>query len=168
MNKITFREQGIQEWISNHPIPADMRHKARADLQMIFVRDRLTSLLVPNISNSMREKIVRVIGTHISKSITLPVYKFDLKGLFGLDIILRDNFHDWKVSIDSLYPIPCDFMGLFDPEEKISPVYCEGFPSELVFGSFKNNPSQFTVEIGDNYRLYTFMWILNNYIKSIS
>lgn len=168
MTKVAFKEQGIQEWIEANPIQENMRYRGYAEVQLLFVRDRLTGLLLNDISYDSREQILRVISTHTSRSITLPVYKFNLKSLFGLDIILRDNFHDWKVSIDSLYPIPCNFMNLFDEQKEIDPSSCEGFPKEYIFGSFKKNSRQFTIEISDHYKLHTFMWILNDYIKTVS
>jgi len=64
-------------------------------------------------------------------------------------MILRNNFHNWKISIDSENEINVDFMELFEKDETINPIYCEGFSKEQVFKSYNNNKKQFTIEIHD-------------------
>ena len=55
-------------------------------------------------------------------------------------------------------------MGLFNPTEEITSVYCEGFPKDKVYGSYEQSHSQFTIEIGSDYDLYTFIFLLKNYL----
>ena len=57
-----------------------------------------------------------------------------------------------------------DSMGLFNPSEKIPAVYCEGFPRNNVYGSYEQNHSQFTIELSSNYDVYTFIFLLKNYL----
>ena len=106
-----------------------------------------------------------VISTHVSKSVKFPVYQIELKE-YGIEIILRNNVYDWKVSIKSKKPLDFDYMGLFDPTKVINPIYCEGFPKDKVYGSYEQNHAEFTFEMGsDYYKLYTFFFLLKNYLK---
>lgn len=107
-----------------------------------------------------------VISTHRSKSVLLPVMLMNVEK-YDIKIVLRDNFYDWKVSIISENNINCDFKGLFTENDKpINSIYCEGFPENLVFDRYCDSKKQFTIEIGDNYRLYTFMYLLNDYFAN--
>lgn len=96
---------------------------------------------------------VFVIGTHTSKSIVCPVCKLDWK---GITFIIQNNFHDWEVSVNSSdFPIDVDFEDIF-VDTNISSVYCEGFSSEDVYGSYSKNKSQFTAKLADDNDLYFF------------
>ena len=107
-----------------------------------------------------------VINTHMSKSVLLPVMLMDIKE-YNIKIVLRYNFHNWKISVISKQNIDCDFKELFkEDNEPLNSIYCEGFPKDLVFGRYCDNKKQFTIEIGDKYRLYVFMYLLNNYLKN--
>ena len=75
-------------------------------------------------------------------------------------MILRNNFYDWKVSVDSKIPINIDFLNLFDTKEKIHSVYCEGFKEEQVFGCYEENKNQFSFSLSDDFKLYTFLFLL--------
>lgn len=179
VEKLEHSISKLQEWaITNEPKKEMIYYKGYWD-QIIFIRDRIPSLLarsVPNVYSNKGHKLydeikesLSVINTHMSKSILLPVYYTECK---NTKIILRDNFYNWKVSVISDIPVEHNFNGLIDEDETINPIYCEGFPEELVFGRYKNNDGKFTVEIGDNYNLYTFLfglkcWIdLPNYMKT--
>jgi hypothetical protein len=100
---------------------------------------------------------VSVISSHFSKSVELPVYRIRAH---GMALTLRNNFHDWKVSVDSDAEVVGDFSGLFDSKRKVLPVYCEGFAETDVHGPFSDDRRRFTVEIADNFRLYTFLYLL--------
>ena len=130
-------------------------------LQVCFVRDVINDIL--RSSYDYKSNLPLVISTHISKSVVLPVYQINLEE-YSIEIVLRGNFLDWKVSIKSEKPLNFDFMGLFDPEEAVSDLCCEGFPRDKIYGSFAENPSQFTIEIISNYDLYTFFYLLKTYL----
>lgn len=100
---------------------------------------------------------IEVISTHMSKSVELPVYRLKLKD--GTIFILRDNFYNWKISVISPKSVTANFVELFDPREVIHAVYCEGFPKDLVFGSYSQNSQKFTVELKNNDEVYMFFWI---------
>ena len=130
--------------------------------QVSFVRDTLCSLL-RSTYEEWRDNPPLVISTHYSKSVKLPVYQINMEK-YGIEMVLRSNFYDWKISVKSDKPLDFDYMGLFNPTEKISSVYCEGFPKDKVYGSYEQSHSQFTIEIGSRYDLYTFIFLLKNYL----
>jgi len=144
-----------------------MIYKQAFSDQVCFVRDTINHLFYEN-SDSGYEELkanpVLVINTHTSKSIKLPVYKINLKK-YKLSMIIRNNFYDWKVSVVSEQEIDVDFMELFEEDKTINPIYCEGFSKEQVFKSYKDDKKRFTIEIHDKNRVFTFMYLLNNYLK---
>jgi hypothetical protein len=153
----------VTAWIRvNDPDPR-LIYAERLGEQICFVRDRLCRVLFPN-SQDFLANPPTVISTHFSKSLKLPVYQIDLKK-YGVEIVLRNNFYDWKVSVKSDAPLDFDTMGLFDPTCYVTSIYCEGFPEEKVYGSYSADNSKFTVEIRSDYDLYTFMYLLMNYLK---
>lgn len=130
--------------------------------QVCFVRDRLCHLL-RSTYEEWRDNPPQVISTHYSKSVKLPVFQINLEK-YGIEMVLRYNFYDWKISIKSDKSLDFDYMGLFNPTEEISYLYCEGFPRDKVYGSYEQSHSQFTIEIGSHYDLYTFIFLLKNYL----
>lgn len=130
--------------------------------QVCFVRDILCQLL-RSTYEEWRDNPPLVISTHYSKSVKLPVFQINLEK-YGIEMVLRYNFYDWKISVKSDKPLDFDYMGLFNPTEEISYLYCEGFPRDKVYGSYEQSHSQFTIEIGSHYDLYTFIFLLKNYL----
>lgn len=130
--------------------------------QVCFVRDTLCSLL-RSTYQEWRDNPPMVISTHRSKSVKLPVFQIMLEK-YGIEMVLRYNFYDWKISVKSDEPLDFDYMGLFNPTQEISYFYCEGFPKDKVYGSYEQSHSQFTIEIGSDYDLYTFFFLLKNYL----
>lgn len=130
--------------------------------QLCFVRDELCKLLYST-DKEQDKNPPMVISTHYSKSVRLPVYQINLKK-YGVEIVFRHNFYDWKVSVKSDKPLEFDTMGIFSLTEEMPAVYCEGFPKDKVYGSYDNNHSQFTIELRDYYELYTFIFLLKNYL----
>jgi len=150
-------KQNLQEWANENKPSDDLIYKDGYWEQIIFVRDTLPQLLFASYKEAQKHEPV-VISTHTSKSVKLPVFQFELPS--GIIITMRYNFHDWKVSVNSPTEVEADFMGLFNASEAYSSVYFEGFPSDLVYGSFDENKAQFSIELYDNHRLFTFFWIL--------
>lgn len=152
----------VTAWIRvNEPNPNLLYGKGLGK-QLCFVRDEINPLLRSSYKEWVENEPL-VISTHRSKSVLLPVYQIKLEK-YGIEMILRNNFYDWKVSIKSEKTLSFDFMGLFDTKKEINAVYCEGFPKDKVYGSFEKNSSQFTIEIDSNYELYTFFFLLKNYL----
>lgn len=101
-----------------------------------------------------------VIGVHRSKSVLLPVMMMDLSKI-GVKIILRYNFHDWCISVESQKDIDCDFMGLITDDKG----YFEGFPEYRIYPKYsETNKKNFSLCLHNNYDLYTFLYILKNFL----
>lgn len=153
----------VTPWTRVNVPDSNMYYKQQFTEQISFVVDVLSKIFFPSLKEYEKSPVV-VIGTHISKSIVLPVYQIKVDDI-AIVLTLRNNFYNWKVSVNSSIPIEFDTMELFDPSETISPSLCEGFPDELVYDCYNKNHSQFTCEIRTQYDLYTFFYLLNNYLK---
>lgn len=166
----------LQAWFSVN-IPEDkMLYKHQATKQIVFIRDTIQHLFFykeypqfrpidvfhDDCKKAKDEFIPMVISTHRSKSIELPVVEINLKSV-GVKIVLRDNFYDWNVSIESENDIECDFMDTFK-DEKYHMCYCQGFPKDRIYGMYKDDHKKFTCYIDNDYTLFTFMWILRDYL----
>lgn len=133
--------------------------------QITLIRDKVNRMFYKSYEE-FKENPVMVIGTHRTKSITMPVYEIDLPQ-YGIKMILRDNLHNWKVSIVADNPLYVDFKNTFRENDKPIPsVYCEGFKEDQVFGRYCDNQKQFTVEISGSDELYVFMWLLSDHITN--
>lgn len=160
----------LQEWINteaNKPSEDMVWHDAFWN-QIFFIRDTITYLIGNGLSSKEIDKLPIVISTHTSKSVLLPVVSLERKDL-GIRFILRDNFHNWKLSVISEKPIDVDLDGLchtdppIDPDytgDPLHPVYFEGFPRDLVFGYYSSNKNKFSAEIYSNYNLYTVIFLI--------
>jgi hypothetical protein len=95
----------------------------------------------------------------MTKSCLLPVYLIDAPAR-GWQVIMRHNFHDWKISLISEEPIPADVMRAVLTYTPIIPMWCEGFKEEWVFGPFETNAREITVELPDQFMVWTFFWEL--------
>ena len=133
----------------------------------MFVRDGVGSAncLAAGLRVHLRAK---VISEHMSKSVHLPVYQFERPDL-GLRFTLRNNFYNWKLSVESEVPLTTDFSCLFptrmpkDPEYQgnaLADCYFEGFPKDRIFGYYESNPRKFSAEIWDNYSLMTVLYLI--------
>lgn len=100
-------------------------YKKASEKQMRFVRDRICLYLlhVPCFK----------VSWHTSKSCLLPVYGFTMRN--GIKVICRENFYDWKLSIELPKPlppnfIPDDILTWNDCGKDIPDCYLEGFKDE--------------------------------------
>ncbi len=100
---------------------------------------------------------VFVIGEYKSGNTILPVYQIIRRRMI---ITMRNNFHNWKVSVDASTPLSCDFSALLDPEEEIHYIFCDGFPEHLVYGSYAKDQKRFTVNLVGHENLHRFFKIL--------
>ena len=154
----------VTAWMRVNQPNENLIYAEELGFQVRFVRDVLCELLMAN-NEEMSENLPLVISTHYSKSVKLPVFQINLEK-YGIEMILRYNFYDWKISIKSIKPLDFDFMGLFNPTEEISYLCCEGFPRNKVYGSYEQNHSQFTTSIVSHYELYTFIFLLQHYLRN--
>ena len=152
----------VTAWIRVNEPSKNLIYAKGLDDQVSFVRDVLCEMLMPTYED-FNDNPPMVISTHYSKSVKLPVFQINLEK-YGIELVLRYNFYNWKISVKSDKPLDFDFMGIFDPKEKWSGVYCEGFPKDKIYGSYEQNHSQFTIEIETRYNLYTFVFLLKNYL----
>ena len=109
-----------------------------------------------------------VIAEHRSKSVRLPVYSIERPDL-GLQIVLRDNYYNWNVSIVAERPVAADLRGFvtdFDNDgerAKYQPRgywgYCffEGFPTELMFGPYSMDKRRFSLWVNGDHELYVLV-----------
>lgn len=108
--------------------------------QVHFVRDRLAYLVwrdVPyqNLPNGVEREdvkaLVQVVGEHRSKSVRLPVYQLCRPDL-GIRFVLRDNYHDWNVSVISERAIPEERGFEFNSDY----LFFQGFPDADQFQGY--------------------------------
>lgn len=162
----------IQRWMQEHAIGIDMLWKGAAGAQLEFVRDTLSRRLMGgdvSLGDYEKMNVCTVISEHTSKSIKLPVYSVNRPD-WGLRLILRDNFYNWKLSVISENPILAVFDDLFctqpprEPEytgDSLRSVYFEGFPEELVFGYYgPSDKKTWSAEVDDTYVLYMVIGII--------
>jgi len=152
----------LQDWISANIPEEKMYWKQSWSDQVCFVRDQIPKFLCSGNSyeeyNTVRENIT-VIETHMSKSIYLPVYCIKAQG----DIfIMRANFHDWKLSVEThnLHDIDFAKLGICETKDQIHSVYCEGFKEEWVYKPYDEDKFKYTVEIRDKFNLKLFFWLI--------
>ena len=150
-------------WIRVNKPDEDLNYAKGLGDQVRFVCDRLYYLLMSTYEERRDNPPPLVISYHYSKSVKLPVFQITLEK-YGIEIVLRYNFYDWKISIKSDKSLDFDYMGLFNPTKEISYLDCLGFPINKVYGSYMQSHSQFTIEIGSHYDLYTFIFLLKNYL----
>lgn len=155
----------LQDFISDNLIGQkdDLIFKTAGLDQACFVRDKIHWLFAQGPDGDARYQWkkrhpVRVISTHRSKSVVLPVYEIAVPD--EVVVVMRGNFYDWKVSVTSERSYPDLFHDLIRRDQEISAVYCEGFKTEWVHGSFNNDRRSYTVEIPTEQMLWTFCWLL--------
>ena len=160
--------------------------------QVLFVRDILAGLFFKDLSYEEREKYERphpdgyttptlvsayVVGEHRSKSVRLPVYHLEREDI-GLHISLRDNFHDWNVTVSSYHPISKEtmrgFPDRFDERDRErfpneyeigsgkSWGYCffQGFPESAKRGPWNEHNRNFSLWVNNDYELFAFLMTL--------
>lgn len=147
------------EWLQVNK-PNDLFYEQLLRKQIIFVHDTLTSLM----STGESWNSILVISTHLESQIVLPVYQLTLEE-YGIEMVLSsDLFDHWAVSLHSNRPLELDCMGLFNPIALVSVSSCKGFPENKVYGCYADCHQQFTFTVESNYELYTFIFLLKNYL----
>jgi len=159
-------EQVLLEWAKANSPREDLIYKDGYKRQITFVIETIPVIFYTKIKEDYTEmqNRIKVISTHTSKSVTLPVFKVSLKD--GTSFIMRYNFHNWKISVSSFSPVKTDFLGLFDPKKRVSHTFCEEFPKDRVYPSYAENNKQFTIELPRGYyHIFTFFWVFADYLK---
>lgn len=159
----------IREW-ALATVPGDnMLWKGGWGSQIMFFRDELRYLMASGLDWDEAEGLGQVISTHTSKSISLPVVEYARPDI-GLRLILRDNFHDVKLSVISRKPITTSFDGLFHTTPPVEPdytgneladCYFEGFPDDLIFGYLSESDGRrWSAAIGGRPRVWTTIFLI--------
>lgn len=136
INKVnSYQAVSLEEWISTHPVSSSMIYKQAALLMFDFFR---------KLKFKHRDWTCFVVSEHTSKSITLPVLRFQRD---NTNIYIRDNFYDYKLSVESDVKINIPLQ-LVNNKDDIATCYCEGFSPEWVHEVYsESNSSIFTIEI---------------------
>jgi len=156
----------VTTWIRVNEPNKDLIYKNGQGKQVVFIRDRIMrNMFYEGEYDSERYEKFQpmVVDTHMSKSVLLPVMELNLNVL-GIKILLRNNFYNWNLSIESKVNIEGNFMGLIN-DERYDYCFCEGFPSGKKYGKYQDNHKQFTICIDNDYDLYTFMFLLKNHMS---
>lgn len=88
---------------------------------------------------------VKIIGTHVSKSITLPVIEFDLFDDHKSTVTVSNNFYVTTVSYNGI-PIVFENPYFFenDMDKPIPKALCYGFNYDKVYTCYRFNNNMFT------------------------
>lgn len=127
----------LQQWIDQHPVSQEMLRRSAACDQMQWARTLAAELGAE----------VFAVSSHRSKSIELPVYLLEKD---EVQIILRDNFHNYSFTVVSPRPVhlPPDLAQIvvlgsgygmdkpLPPRFPIHRCYCEGFQAAWVLHSY--------------------------------
>jgi hypothetical protein len=145
-----MKGQLLQEWFNdNMPDEKQWIFGKAAQNQIVWVRDNLGWMIGHGLKlepyfNSPDEwrALITVDGTHTSKSVLLPVYRFEHNGIV---IKIRANFHDWCVRCWTPLKKP------FPPYllEAMHKGYYEGMEGE-------NSPIEFCVSSREE--LFAVLW----------
>jgi len=147
----------LQAWYMENQCSETMIYAKAFGKQFCFVRDESKRIFRDLLSH------VNVISTHTSKSIKMPVYHIVLTN--GASLIIRDNFHGWKISVDTNYTVTGGLnipISLLEDgiDEQIASCYCEGFEKNWVYEPYKVNNNKFTVGLGSEYEVWTFLFLI--------
>jgi len=156
-----------------------MYYKKAFQNQCMFFRDTLAPVISVGMQKTEQNPYPKikpmVISTHRSKSIELPVVQMSRPDI-GLSFIIRDNFHDWKLSVVSDKPIDVDLSGIaylnppIDPQSTnyLSPHYFEGFPEHLIFGHYgASDKKKFSLDLGEENLVYMTVFLIMRSVGAI-
>lgn len=172
----------LQEWVTGcieADENADLIYKENVINQALWVRDaipwtlfntpawpRYTEDKALSSSENWKRRMelkpqVFVDSTHRSKSCVIPVYYMEF---CGIKIVMRNNFHDWNVSISSPFAISGLITRLFPHDANYC--YYQGFPQDMRFKAYsEDNQKEFSFYSDTRETLSTFFWLLGQMIK---
>ncbi len=151
----------LSDWRDAHPCEDNVAFRVGLTQQATFVADKLSTLLFPN--RSIHDySMVRAVGEHPLGDAVAPVYAFAVN---GVEVRLSGNRlygtrrSGWIVSVKADGPILDGFGPLFDRSAVVEVEDRWGLGT-WAFGSFEQDRSQFTLHLPDEYKLYTFLFLL--------
>ena len=155
----------LQYWMRKWELDDNLIYKKAGESQACWVRGKVCG-------NLLKTRCF-VVSRHYSKSCELPVYYMKMRN--GIQLIMRCNFYDWKVSVEiprDYEPLPADYLPtdclshrmVKHEGERIPPCYCEGFKDEWCFDAYnpQQPPKKFTIEIPDDVCLYVILHSLKH------
>ena len=152
----------LRKWMKAFCPRETLIYRGLAFQQMRFIDREIRGLFTKQTS-------ISVISTHYSCCIKLPVYQIKLeKHRNKIEITLRNNFSDWIVSVNSDFSLAflfCNNQELFDTTEEVSSYRCDGLPTNKIYGSYANDFDHFTASIADDFKLYTFLFLISDQIR---
>lgn len=164
-------KQELLHFMRKQKLDDNLMWKDASISQELFVRD--------TICGNLLKVHGFVVSTHYSKSCELPVYFITMRN--GVKLIMRNNFYDWKVSVETpdnqpALPanyLPKDLMSLKMTDgkpQKIPQCYLEGFKKQWCYGGYdpENTARKFTIEVPSKYSLYVIIYLLKHAYPDIS
>ena len=164
----------------------DLIYHEAAKKQVMFVRDTIAPLVMKPMNPYLRPEVTLphpeggtyettrtayIVGMHTSKSCELPVYCFERPDI-GLSFVMRDNFHDWKLSVlsETRIEVPqLKMLAYTEPPREpgytgncLSSCYFQGFKEEWCFGFYEDDHRQFSLELYGNNALWTTIFLIMN------
>lgn len=155
----------IATWFYINKPKTISKYSEDLEYEISFIQNRINRIFFPSYEDQKKHLPIVISSFCHSKSDVMPIYKITQEQ-YGIEIVFGYSFYSWKVSVKSEKPIDYNFMNIFDSEKTILALCCPGFPIDKVYDSFKRNHSKFTIEIPNDYNLYTFFFILKNYLKN--
>jgi hypothetical protein len=155
----------LGEWVDANKPADNLLWKGGVRDQVIIFWDVYHFVSPRHDTKEWRESIAwrdehppRVVSTHRSKSVTLPVVYIpgEQCGLY-----IRGNFFNWVVSVEAMAPLEDTFLDLIDRNAEVPGIYAEGFHDDWLYESFSANRQRFTTYIGySTHALWAFAWLL--------
>lgn len=161
INPFDFDPQAptLDKWRKKNLVRETLLWRGAAETQTLWALDTLPRAVMPVgwCQEDDAPSPVLVVSDHMSKSVVLPVYGVALPEL-GLFAVLRDNFYNWMLSLAVATPVNLDLFHGKISSKRIAPCYCEGFRPDWVFGTYTDNTTRFTTELGDNFDAYALLF----------
>lgn len=181
----------LQEWFKERVLDReetdlkDVIYLKAGIRQVLWARDTLFYMLARHSSSNPDERLaseerykwrkanpVLVVSEHTSKSMPLPVYRYNLDFL-GLELTMRENFYGWVMSVRSDVPVKGPFYGLVEVVEGpdyldfFPSYYAEGFREEWCFMPYFKGTCQFTNRFHSNENLWAFLYLLTEQVHEV-
>lgn len=136
--------QKLETWFKERPDLGNMIWRGAAAQQFSFLQD----IVVPLMRGHDECAEARVVSTHKSKSIELPVVEIGMP-ILGLRVFARDNFHNVAFTVQSENPVTeLDTSHLrFDG---LDSCYFEGFERGHIpiYGPYEKDNRRFSAHSG--------------------
>lgn len=98
-----MEKQTLAEFTDANPMPEKMLWKRSAESQI-----NVLGIVYEIGLHYDKEAALSVVSTHTSKSIKLPVALLEVPAA-RLEVIMRENFFNWAISVTSKNPLNADF-----------------------------------------------------------